>query len=91
MIHIHHPHAHTFHTHPHTVADLIETSVTCSRMLGSSSPDAMCPFQMTQDRILEGDEFIVFVLTVAESASNDITPTRNCSIGRILAASNPGM
>ena len=81
-------HTHT-HTHTHTVADLSETSVTCSRTSGSSS-DVMCPFPVAQDGILEGNEYLVFVLTVVADGGNDITLTRNCSIGRILAALNPG-
>ena len=83
-----HTHAHTY-THTHTVADLEGTSVTCSRTSGSSNT-VICPFSVAQDDILEGNEYLVFVLTVVANAGNDITLTRNCSIGRILAALNPG-
>ena len=50
----------------------------------------MCPFSVAQDNILEGNEYLVFVLTVVADVGNDITLTRNCSIGWILAALNPG-
>ena len=82
-------HTHT-HTHTHTAADVSALTVTCSRALGASSRDASCELEVIQDNILEREEYLLLILSVTDNAGNTVTLGRNCGIGSIVAASNPG-
>jgi len=68
-----------------TATELTTLSVQCSRSLGVSEQFVDCPFPIVQDAILEGNEYLVVVVTVIDDAGNDINLDRNCAVGRILS------
>ncbi len=64
--------------------------MTCIRHLSSPAEEVTCSFSITQDNILESNEILVVVLSVADDAGNTVTVTDNCAVATITPGTNQG-
>ena len=67
-----------------TVDDLSVNTVNCTRTYDQrTNDDITCSFPINNDGSFEGDEFLVLVLRVIDTAGNLITLERKCAIATI--------